>query len=216
MPTNQFLDELNRNFREILTSGEWEMEFESELAQSSSAALVLTAMRSVDWTKLTQERPYWQFPTGWRGDDLPVETNDRGSSSDFLIILDFAGWELCPRLCGADQYDKMAGLFGLSWDFEKLLASIDRTQQFGGFDIGDAVAMAQSNSRQVETLPEALRMMTHGPEIGFYFMGLLSKSLGYALYECGAKSLMEDPLNFYTTAQELWESYTQHYAEEWA
>lgn len=214
MPTREFLEQLNHNFMQLLTSGEWVMEFEEELSGSASAPLVLTAMRAVDWTLLTEERPFWQFPTGARRDDLPIETNHRGSSADFLIILNFAGWELCPRLCGHDQYDKMAGLFGRSGDFMRELET-DRTRQMGGLDVGDAVSMAQENPWQVESLPEPLRLMKHGPEIGFYFMGLLSKSLGYALYELGVRALVEDPLNFYSNAQDLWVAYTDHYEQTW-
>ena len=214
MPTKDFLEEMKMNFKHILESGEWEMEFELELAESANANVVLTVMRSVDWRPLTRPEPYWQFPTGVRGYDLPVETNDRGSSADFLIIMEFARFELFPRLCGADQYDKMAGLFGYSFKFDQQRIQEAR-ESIGGIDIGDAVAAAQEDPSLVEKLPDALRVITHGPEIGFYYLGLLSKSLGYAMYECGAKALMEDPLNFYTNAQELWESYIEHYAEEW-
>ncbi len=197
----------------------WEMEYMEEL-DSDLAETLSTAMAKVEWKHGPQ--PRWSFPTLVPGYDdySPIEFNTTSSSPDYLLAISFNEIELCPRLIGFDQYDKMAGLFG-SWhvDLEDELKGSTEFQW--GVDLGECVqlGLAAINADRKAgfdkyKIPKSMQSLACGPEVVLYFYGLLSKALGYAFYEHGQISFLENHMGFYEDCQDLWNWFTKETAKQ--
>lgn len=196
----------------------WEMEYMEEL-DSDLAETLSTAMAKVEWKHGPQ--PRWSFPTLVPGYDdyLPVEFNTTSSSPDYLLAISFNGIDLCPRLVGQDQYDKMAGLFGSHITLEDELRENFKFEW--GVDLGECTQLAM---RAITTdkkagfalyeIPKPMQSLSSGPEVVLYFYGLLSKALGYAFFEYGQKGLLQNHMGFYKDCQDLWEWFTKETARQ--
>lgn len=223
MPSKGFSNSFKDHFQAQADYAEqiWEMGYMEELDEDLAETLS-TSMAKVEWKH--GATPRWSFPTLVPGYDeyLPLEFNTSGSSTDYLLAIEFNAIELCPRLYGFDQYDKMAGLFGSSHiTLEDELKSSFEFQW--GVDLGECVqlGMAAVNTDRKEGftkygIPKPMQSLASGPEVVLYFYGLLSKALGYAFYEHGQKALLENHMSFYKDCDALWKWFTDETAQQGA
>ena len=220
MPSKNFSQSFKENFQEQADYAEeiWTMDYMEDLDEDLAAELS-TAMKKVVWEQ--PENPLWSFASlqPSETDYKPLHFNERGSTPDFPLAIEFGGVELCPRFVGPDQYDKMAGLFGSHIFLEDELRKNYKFEW--GVDLGECVELGlraisadKKSGFASYGIPKPMQSLACGPEVVLYFYGLLSKALGYAFFEYGQKGLLENHMGFYKDCGEMWEWFTQETAKQ--
>lgn len=220
MPSKEFSSSFKGYFKQEADYDEaiWSMDYMDELDEDLASDLA-TAMAKVKWNH--SPKPLWSFgclvPMSSKYEG--IQFNERGSSQNLLVAIEFNGIELCPQLVGPDQYDRMAGLFGFHILLEQQLR--ENYDFNSGFDIGECVQLAQSAiavdrkaGYELYAIPKAMQSLTHGPEVVLYFYGLLSKALGYAFFDCGQQGLLKSHMSFYDDCDEMWDWFTKETAKQ--
>ena len=222
MPSKDFSDCFKFNFKQQADYAEaiWTMDYMEELDEDLAATLS-TAMAKVEWQYPAS--PLWSFATlqPLESKYKPLHFNERGSTPDFPVAIQFNvnGVELCPRLVGADQYDKMAGLFGSHIFLEDELRENFKFEW--GVDLGECVELAlKAISKDKKAgfdlygIPKSMQALANGPEVVLYFYGLLSKALGYAFFEYGQQGLLQNHMGFYKDCDLMWDWFTKETAKQ--
>ena len=220
MPSKEFSDSFKSNFKQQADYAEeiWTMEFMDELDEDVASTLS-SAMSKVEWKHSAS--PHWSFATlqPMESKYKPLIFNERGSTPDFPVAIEFNGIELCPRLVSPDQYDKMAGLFG---SHIYLVDELKKDFKFEwGVDLGECVSLAlkaisadKKAGFALYGIPKSMQALSIGPEVVLYFYGLLSKSLGYAFFEYGQKGLLQNHMGFYKDCEEMWKWFTKETSQQ--
>lgn len=214
MASKEFSDAFKSYFKQQADYSEaiWTMDYMDELDEDL-AQVLSAAMSKVEWQH--RSSPQWSFASLGPNSSKykPLIFNERGALAEFPVVIEFNGIELCPRLIGPDQYDKMAGLFGFSHSLEEKLRESFELEW--GVDIGECVSIALSDvaadkkaALALYGIPKSMQSLSVGPEVVLYFYGLLSKALGYAFYEFGQNGLLEKHMNFYEDCDQLWKWFT--------
>lgn len=222
MPSKKFSESFKDYFKQQADYSEeiWTMDYMEELDEDLASTLS-AAMAKVEWKH--SDSPLWSFATLKPnfGDFEPLQFNGRGSTPDFPVAIEFNGIELCPRLVGADQYDKMAGLFGSHIFLEGTLRENFKFEW--GVDLGQcvdlglrAIAADKKHGFELYGIPKPMQALSIGPEVVLYFYGLLSKALGYAFFEYGQRGLLENHMGFYKDCDQMWDWFTKETAKQGA
>jgi hypothetical protein len=211
--SKEFSESFKHYFKNEHIEGAWEMDYMEELDEDLASTLS-TAMAKVVWDH--GATPLWSFASMQPDESKykPLIFNERGSTPDFPVAIEFNGIELCPRLVGPDQYDKMAGLFGSHIMLEDELKESFKFEW--GVDLGECTQLAlraisadKKAGFALYGIPKPMQSLSSGPEVVLYFYGLLSKALGYAFFEYGLKGLMENHMGFYDDCETLWRWFTE-------
>jgi hypothetical protein len=219
MPSKQFSESFISYFQGEHSGGMWTMEYMEELDEDLAETLS-AAMAKVEWKQ--SPNPLWSFASllPIANAYKPLQFNERGSTADFPLAIEFNGIQLCPRLVGWDQDDKMAGLFG--WSYNSIEDELRESCDFdSGVDIGSCVELAQAKISEDKKagfelygIPKPMQSLSDGPEVVLYFYGLLSKALGYAFYEYGQAGLLEKHMDLYKDCQKMWDWLTKQTSEQ--
>ena len=220
MPSTEFSDSFKDYFKQQADYAEelWTMDYMEELDEDLAATLSAT-MAKVEW-KLAAS-PMWSFGTlqPSEADYKPLQFNERGSTPEFPVSIEFNGIDLCPRLTGQDQYDKMAGLFGSHITLEDELRESFKFEW--GVDLGECTQLAlkaistdKKAGFALYGIPKPMQSLSSGPEVVLYFYGLLSKALGYAFFEYGQKGLLQNHMGFYKDCDLMWDWFTKETAKQ--